>query len=145
MNNQYLYTIRNFAVFENFLGDGGQMQAFEAEFGLPANNHRPRELFDRETGKIDPVVAESWKQNDMGLYVLNNYKRLENDLKGKVHVYAGGDDNFYLNGAVLLFKQKAEKVHADIVAEIIPGANHWSIWSQDFTTRVQSEIDARIK
>ncbi|MFT3824204.1 MAG: alpha/beta hydrolase-fold protein [Chitinophagaceae bacterium] len=145
VNGQPSATIKEFGEFEYFLGDGGQLQAFEAEFGLPDKNGRPLMLFDRKTGAIDPRIAKTWQPYDMGLFVLNNYKRLEKDLSGKVHVFAGADDNFFLNGAVLLFKTKAEKANAVLTAELIPGANHWSIWSTAFTQRVQKEIDERVR
>lgn len=145
VNDKAISSIKDFSQFENFLGDGGQMQSFEAEFGLPDEHRRPRLLFNRETGVIDTRIAQSWKQYDMALYLLNNYKRLEKDLAGKVHVYAGAEDNFFLDKAVLLFKEKAQKVNAAATVELIPAANHWSIWTEAFTNRVQQEMDARVR
>lgn len=143
-NGQYVSTIKRYASFEHFLGDGGQMQSFEAAFGKPGKDGRPKEMFDRQTGAIHQHIVKEWQPYDLGAYLEKNYRRLANDIAGRVHVYAGAEDNFYLDRSVQLLKDKAAKIDADIAAELIPGANHWSIWSEAFTKRVQQEMDALI-
>jgi S-formylglutathione hydrolase FrmB len=143
-NGKPLTTMKAFADVEKFLGDGEQLQSFEAEFGVPDKQGRPRMAFDRETGKINPKVIRTWEPYDMGLFIRKNWGKLAASLAGKVHVYAGSEDNFTLNKAVAAFARKAESVKAALVAEIIPGANHFTIWSTAFTQRVQREIDSRI-
>jgi S-formylglutathione hydrolase FrmB len=145
MDGKYMSSIKRFAEVEDFLGDGGQMQSFEAEFGQPDKQGRPRILFDRVTGRIDPKVALSWKPYDLGNLLLTNYKKLAKDIDQKVHVYAGAEDNFYLDRSVKLFKEKATQVKANITVELIPKANHWSIWNEAFTQRIQRELDERIR
>lgn len=137
-------TIRNMVNADEFTGDGGQFQSFEAEFGKAGSDGRPLQLFSRKTGQINQQVLTDWKRYDMGLYLQRTWPLLGRGLAGKVHVYAGGEDNFYLNRSVNAFAAKAAEVKADIIAETIPGADHWSIWSPAFTERVQRELDARI-
>ncbi|MDF2191536.1 alpha/beta hydrolase [Paraflavitalea sp. CAU 1676] len=144
-NGKGTSTLKQFVLMEDFMGDGGQMQSFEAEFGLPDATGRPRLLFNRTTGAIDHAVVQSWKPYDLAWFVEANYKRLAKDLEGKVHVYAGAEDNFSLDKAVQLFKESSVKMKADFTVELLPGANHWSVWSEAFTQRVQREIDQRIK
>ena len=81
----------------------------------------------------------------MGDFLVRNYPRIAKDIDAKVHVYAGAADNFYLDRSVRRFQEKAAKVSANITAELIPDADHWSIWSESFVKRVQSEIDTRIR
>lgn len=145
VNGKPLSSLKEFADLETFTGDGEQLQAFEAEFGVPDASGRPRLLFDRRTGVIDPAVVKSWRPYDMGSFIQQNWSKLEKKLSGKIHVFAGGADNFFLNKAVEAFAAKAKTAKAALVAEIIPGADHWSIWSPEFTRRVQKEIDERIK
>lgn len=145
VNGKPLSTLKELSDMENFTGDGEQLQAFEAEFGVPDALGRPRKLFNRLTGIIDPAVVKTWAPYDMGSYIQQNWQKLEKKLSGKIHVYAGGADNFFLNKAVEAFSAKAKAVNAKLVAEIIPDADHWSIWSPEFTRRVQKEIDERIK
>lgn len=146
LDGKFLTTNKKSAAIESFLDNGGQMQSFEAEFGLLGADGKPKQLFDRITGLINKQVVNEWRPYDLGMFVENHWKQLAPDLSGKkIHVYAGANDNFLLNRAVEAFKEKATKAGADVVAEIIPNANHWTIWSEDFTKRVQMEIDERIK
>lgn len=145
MNGQFTSTIKEFTDLETFLGDGEQLQAFEAEFGIPDAKGRPLELFDRTTGKVNASVVKTWEPYDLGLFLQKNWKRLKSKLDHKIHVYAGSEDNFFLNQAVEAFGKKAVSVKASAVVEIIPKADHWSIWSTAFAERVQREIDERIK
>jgi len=143
MDGKPLMTTKQMADLETFLGDGEQLQAFEAEFGMPDKNGRPRMLHNRVTGKVDPAVLKTWEPYNLGLFIQKKGQQLEAKLKNKVHVYAGAKDNFKLHEAVLAFRKKAAGTSA--IAELIPGADHWSIWSPAFTQRVQKEIDERIK
>jgi S-formylglutathione hydrolase FrmB len=146
MNGQYLGTIMGFSKFEDFLGNGGQLQSFEAVFGiLDKKTGKPAQIFNRNTGIIDASIVEQWKPYDMSLFIENNYNKLKESISGKIHVYAGAQDNFFLNRSVRLFKQKVKKLNMfQATVEEIEGANHWTIWNEGFTKRVQQEIDKRI-
>jgi S-formylglutathione hydrolase FrmB len=145
INGKPLYTMQQIVAMETLIGDGEQTQAFEAEFGLPDHQGRPRQLFDRKTGKVHASVVKSWEPYDLGRFIQRNWSRLSAQLRDKVHIYAGANDNFFLQKAVQELAEKAKKVNAHLIAELIPNADHWSIWSLDFTKRVQAEIDARIR
>jgi hypothetical protein len=55
-------------------------------------------LFDKRTGVIDPEVAQYWKENfEIRHYLETNWTEVGPSLVGKLHVYAGDMDNFYLN------------------------------------------------
>lgn len=144
-NGKIVASFRNFVRDEIFFGDGGQMQSFEAEFGKLSSDGKPKLLFDRNTGIIDPNVVKEWEEYDMALYLSRNWKKLSAFLSGKVHVYAGGDDNFQLNKAVRAFKQKATAAGASVMAEEIPDSDHFTIWKPAFTARVQTELDSLIR
>ena len=144
-DGKYETTARQGLLVEMFEDDGTQTQSFEAAFGKLAKNGRPAYLFNRKTGTVNKEVAESWKPYDLGLFIKNNWQKLAGKLSGKkLHVYAGANDNFHLDRSVAALQKKAAAVKADIVVELIPGADHWSIWSKEFTQRIQSEMDALI-
>lgn len=146
MNGKPLTTIKMFCDIENFEGDGGQMQSFEAEFGKPDAQGRPRQVYDRKTGAVNTSVVKDWQEYDLGKWVEKNWSTVSNRLSGKkLHVYAGENDNFFLNKAVLNFGEKAKKASADIVVELFPDSDHFSIWKPDFTARVQREMDELIQ
>jgi S-formylglutathione hydrolase FrmB len=145
MNGQYQSTVKNYAQFENWLGNGGQMQSFEAAFGLlNQKTKKPKELFDRQTGIIDKQVVKSWKVYDLSTFLEANYNKISSQLSNKIFVYAGADDNFLLNRSVEAFRTKVIKINAKATVEIIPGVNHWSIWTEAFTQKMHMEMDARI-
>jgi len=138
-------TTRVMAAVENFTGDGEQLQAFEAEFGVADKNGRPKQVYDHTNGKVDPSVVKSWEPYDLGKFIQRHASKLSGKINGKVHVYAGAADNFLLNEAVAAFAQKATTAKVSVTTELIPGADHWSIWSEAFTKRVVAEMDAKIK
>jgi hypothetical protein len=45
-------------------------------------------------------------------------------LAGKLHVWTGRDDTFYLEGAVKLLKESLARLGSDAVVEIHPGRDH---------------------
>ncbi|MGE3809384.1 MAG: alpha/beta hydrolase-fold protein, partial [Gemmataceae bacterium] len=118
---------KNFCDMEVVLGHGGQMGSFEAVFGPRGADGRPRPLWDRQSGKIDRDVAKTWEKYDIRLCLERNWDKLGPRLKGKVHVYMGGEDTFYLDGATALLKTSLAKLGSDAVIEIFPGKDHFTL------------------
>jgi len=57
------------------------------------------------TGKIDRTVAEYWREHyDLRYILQRDWKTLGPKLKGKIHIYVGDMDNYYLNNAVYLME-----------------------------------------
>jgi hypothetical protein len=94
------------AQLEEVLGSrvrgGQQLQAYDAVYGPLGDDGYPRPLFDRRTGVIDKEVAAYWRDNgyDLTHYLRTNWSRIGRQLAGKIRVYTGDMDNFYLNLAV---------------------------------------------
>jgi pimeloyl-ACP methyl ester carboxylesterase len=106
------------------LGPGGQIHSFEAVFSPRGSDGTPELIFDRETGAINAKVAKAWEKYDIRLVLERNWKELEPKLKGKLHVYAGGEDNFYLEDAVALLKTSLAELGSDAEVEVIEGMGH---------------------
>ena len=141
----YQTTIRQAQQKELLEGDGGQQQSFEAEFGLMANNNKPKPLFDRKTGKIDKSVAKVWQDYDLAQYVVANWKKIKGQAAGKIKIYAGSKDNFGFNESVVAFAEKIKKADAAIYTEIIPEADHFNTRNPQLNQRIHDEMDAIIK
>ena len=61
------------------------------------------------TGKIDQSVAEYWRENYDLRYILErDWRTIGPKLKGKIHIYCGDMDNYYLNNAVYLTEKFLE-------------------------------------
>jgi len=83
---------------------GGQFDIWEAVYSPVGEDGYPKRIWDRTTGVIDPKVAAHWKENyDLGHILRRDWsKGLGRKLAGKIHLYCGDMDNYYLNNAVYL-------------------------------------------
>ena len=118
------------------MGRSGQLQSFEAVFSPKSKDGKPMLLWDRKTGKIDLKVAEAWKKYDIRMTLENNGKKLQPDLKGKIHVYMGDMDTFYLEGATILLKKSLDRLPLHATVEIHPGKNHGSLMTRKLRERI---------
>jgi hypothetical protein len=99
-------TQRDLSKIESVLGShersGQQFNAWDAAWGPTASDGYPRPLWNKTTGHIDPAVAAYWRDHDFDLryYLSKNWTTLGPKLAGKLNVYVGDMDNYYLNLAV---------------------------------------------
>jgi hypothetical protein len=138
--NQVLLWYDDFDWMEHVLGPGTQLHSFEAVFSPRGDDGRPRRLWDRQTGAIDPDVARTWEAYDIRLVLERNWSELGPKLQGKLHIFTGDQDTFYLDGAVVLLKESLERLGSDAVVEIQPGKDHGSILTPQFRDRVRLEM-----
>jgi S-formylglutathione hydrolase FrmB len=136
---------KTFSDMEEVMGHGGQLASFEAVFSPKMPDGLPRKLWNRKTGAIDPVTAEAWKAYDIRLKLEKEWPTIGTKLAGKLHVYTGELDTFYLEGAVKLLKQSLTKLKSDAVVEIFPGKDHGSILDARFRDRLSEEMAQQIR
>jgi hypothetical protein len=80
---------------------GEQLDIWSAVFGPVGEDGYFKPLFDKETGAIDQEVAQYWLENyDLRHYLEQNWETLGPKLQGKLHVFCGDMDNFFLNVGV---------------------------------------------
>jgi S-formylglutathione hydrolase FrmB len=147
-----------FSDMEVVLGRGGQLFSFEAVFSPRGPDGQPRPLWDRSTGRIDPVTAEAWKNYDIRLILEKNWDTLplalpatdniaslarvglKSKLAGKIHIYMGAEDTFYLDGATRLLQESLKKLGSDAVVEIFPGRDHGTLIDTALRQRIAREM-----
>jgi len=129
-----------FSSMEWVLGHGGQLHSFEAVFSPKGKDGKPMLLWDRKSGKINQKVAQAWKKYDIRMILENNWKKLQPDLKGKIHVYMGDMDTFYLEGATILLKKSLDKLPLQATVEIHPGKTHFSLLSPKLRKRILADM-----
>jgi hypothetical protein len=89
---------------------GSQWDIWQAVFSPVGENGYPQPIWDKRTGEIDTIVAEYWKENyDLSYILERDWKKLGSKLKGKIHIYCGDMDNYYLNNAVYLMEDFLER------------------------------------
>ena len=86
---------------------GQQWDIWEAVFSPQGPDGYPVRLWDKRTGVIDRKVAEYWKEHYDLTWILRRdwNKGLGRKLAGKIHLYVGDMDNYYLNDAVYLAEE----------------------------------------
>jgi S-formylglutathione hydrolase FrmB len=140
--DQVLLRYKPFSDMEVVMGRGGQLFSFEAVFSPKGKDGKPMPLWHRETGAIDPAVAATWKRYDIRLILEENWKTLGPKLAGKVRVYMGAEDTFYLEGATKLLQESQKKLGSDAVIEIFPGRDHGNLIDAALRKRIASEMAA---
>jgi len=82
---------------------GGQWDIWQAVYSPVGSDGYPKPIWDKLTGKIDHAVAEYWRDNyDLGYILKRDWAKLGPKLAGKIHIYVGEADNYFLNDAVYL-------------------------------------------
>ena len=115
---------RSFSDMEEVMGHGGQLASFETVFSPRGPDGRPRKLWDRNTGTIDPDTAKSWERYDIRIVLEKNWTTLAPKLAGKLHVWTGAEDTYYLEGAVKRLKESLARLGSDADIEIHPRRDH---------------------
>jgi hypothetical protein len=100
-----LITTREVNGYELALGDHGrsgeQFDIWQAVYGPVGEDGYPAQIFNKETGEIDHSVANYWRQHyDLEAILERDWAKLGPELAGKIHIYVGSDDTYFLNDAV---------------------------------------------
>jgi S-formylglutathione hydrolase FrmB len=154
MRNTYgepLQSMKSFVEFENvqgysgtYLDSGDQFGSHTALYSPKGKNGLPKPLFDPITGVIDHEVAEYWKKYDLKLHLKNNWETLGEKLQGKIYIWMGDMDHFYLNMATREFQkflETTEDPKSDAVIEFTPMQGHCSYFNH---RKVLEQIQDRL-
>jgi len=90
---------------------GQQWDIWEAVYSPVGTDGYPQRIWDKITGRIDRKVAEYWKENfDLAYILKRDWYKYGDDWRGKIKIYCGDMDNFYLNNAVYLAQDILESL-----------------------------------
>lgn len=130
-------TVREENLRELVLGDksrsGQQWDIWEATYSPQGEDGYPQRLWDKTTGDIDPAVANYWKENyDLRHILERDWDKLGEKLRGKIHIYCGDMDNYYLNNAVYLMEDFLESTTDPYYdGEVLYGDRAEHCWNGD--------------
>lgn len=130
-------TLKNSNHLELVLGDksrsGQQWDIWEATYSPQGEDGYPERIWDKMTGEINHQVAEYWKENyDLRHILERDWDKLGDKLKGKIHIYCGDMDNYYLNNAVYLMEDFLESTTNPYYAgEVAYGDRAEHCWNGD--------------
>jgi enterochelin esterase-like enzyme len=130
---------------DSYLNSGGQFSAHTALYSPKGRNGLPQPLFNPKTGVIDQTVAEHWKKYDFKLYLKENWTEIGPKLQGKIYIWMGDMDHFYLNMATRAFSEYLETTTApksDAVIEFSAMEGHCSQYGHK---KVLQQIKKRLE
>ena len=114
---------------------GGQWDIWEAVFSPVGTDGYPKRIWDKRTGMIDRSVAAFWKDHYDLVHILErDWERgLGKKLAGKIHIYVGEADNYYLNNAVYLAEKFLKGANPPYEGEVDYGPRAEHCWNGDHT------------
>jgi hypothetical protein len=106
---QTLISMRDNVAYEAALGDkgrsGDQFDIWQAVYSPQGPDGYPLPIFDKTTGAIDHNTAAYWRDHyDLDAMLQRDWPTLGPKLQGKLHLYVGSDDTYFLNNAVYLME-----------------------------------------
>jgi S-formylglutathione hydrolase FrmB len=152
LNGDTQFTIRHECQMENVMGQadswtmsGQQWGAWNATYGPRGADGRPAALWDPKTGKINRDCVEHWKRYDLRLVMEQNWKTLGPKLKGKITIWVGEADNYFLNNAVHMLDAFLSKADPPYGGKIIYGAGKGHGWMALSERQILDEMAAAVE
>jgi hypothetical protein len=136
-------SVEQFARQERVLGEyGGQMTSFEWVFSPRGEDGRPQQLFDRDTGAIDPVVEDAWEKYDIAQVIRAHAGVLKPKLQDHIHLYVGTADTFHLDESARLLEQTLKELGIRAQFTFIEGRTHSDLYEGGLIERIAREMEA---
>ncbi|PIO48686.1 MAG: hypothetical protein CMR00_03205 [[Chlorobium] sp. 445] len=114
---------------------GDQWDIWEAVYSPVGADGYPKRIWNKLTGEIDHSVAAYWRENyDLQHIIKRDWPKIGEKLKGKIHIYCGDMDNYYLNNAVYLMEETLKSLdNPKADAEVKYGDRFEHCWNGDPT------------
>lgn len=113
---------------------GDQWDVWESVFSPTGRNGYPKPIWNKLTGEIDKDVARYWRDNfDLSHILQRDWKTLGPQLRGKLRIYVGDMDNYYLNNAVYEVEKFLKRADPPADAVVDYGDRDEHCWNGDHT------------
>ena len=111
---------------------GGQYDIWQAVFSPVGADGYPKPIFDKVSGVIDPSVAAYWRDHfDLAYIVARDWRTLAPKLQGKIHLYVGNGDNYYLTDSVYFGQERLESLKPAYGGSVAYGDRAEHCWNGD--------------
>jgi enterochelin esterase-like enzyme len=130
-HGKVMVTFEQISRLEAVLGPyGGQISSFDWVFSPKGENGAPVPMFDRQTGAVDPAVVKYWHDRyDLAHLAESHWPERGRDLKGRIHLFVGTADTFYLDGSARKFEAVLQRLGADPHFTYIPDRTHFDLYA----------------
>jgi hypothetical protein len=113
---------------------GDQWDVWQSVYSPVGADGYPKPIWDKRTGTIDRAVAEYWREHyDLSHILRRDWKTLGPKLAGKLRIYVGDMDNYYLNNAVYLVEEFLRTAQPAAGAVVDYGDRDEHCWNGDHT------------
>jgi hypothetical protein len=113
---------------------GQQWDIWQAVYSPVGQDGYPAPIWDKVTGEIDPQIAAYWREHYDLIHILRrDWDKLGPKLQGKIHLYCGDMDNYYLNNAVYLAEEFLRTADPPYGGEVAYGDRAEHCWNGDPT------------
>jgi hypothetical protein len=113
---------------------GDQWDVWESVFSPVGADGYPKPIWNKLTGAIDHSVADYWREHyDLSYILRRDWKTLGPKLRGKLRIYVGDMDNYYLNDAVYLVEDFLRSANPPADAVVDYGDRDEHCWNGDHT------------
>jgi hypothetical protein len=111
---------------------GGQYDIWQAVFSPVGADGYPKPVFDKVSGDIDASVAGYWREHyDLSYIIQRDWSTLAPRLKGKIHIYVGNGDNYYLTDSVYFAQERLESLQPKYEGTVAYGDRAEHCWNGD--------------
>ena len=111
---------------------GGQYDIWTAVFGPAGQDGYPQPLIDKVSGAIDRNIATYWREHyDLSHIIERDWATLAPKLKGKIHIYVGSGDSFFLTDSVYFAQERLEALQPPYDGTVAYGDRAEHCWNGD--------------
>lgn len=135
-------SLQDLAQQERVMGDyGGPAASFEWVFSPRGTDGRPMPLFDRDTGEIDPAVADYWEQHyDIAALLRRSWPKIGPLVTGKIHLTVGTADTFHLDEPARLLQQTIIGLGGTARFTYVTGRSHFDLYQDGLLEQIAKEM-----
>ncbi|MFN5153281.1 MAG: hypothetical protein ACK5ED_02725 [Gemmatimonadota bacterium] len=113
---------------------GDQFDVWESVYSPVGPDGYPARIWDKRTGVIDTAVARYWREHwDLSYILQRDWATLGPKVRGKLRLYVGDMDNYYLNNAVYEVEKFLRSANPPADAVVDYGDRDEHCWNGDHT------------
>ncbi|MFM8603563.1 MAG: hypothetical protein ACKOC2_05665 [Gemmatimonadota bacterium] len=113
---------------------GDQFDVWESVYSPVGPDGYPARIWDKRTGVIDTAVARHWREHwDLSYILQRDWATLGPKVRGKLRIYVGDMDNYYLNNAVYEVEKFLRSANPPADAVVDYGDRDEHCWNGDHT------------
>jgi len=129
---------------EAFIGDGTQLQSFEAVFGPKGKDGRPAPLYNRLTGEIDQRVLQHWKNYDLSQKLAALWRTNPAHLQNRIFLFFAENDDYGLDESGKLLRDRINGLGGSLNLILYSEGGH-DVWTDATRSRIHNQIETLLE